>query len=459
MLSLLLRQNDNRLTLFAAHHSAVTFQSFCQEGAKGYQTGGVCSVTLDPPLLRPFAALRPTPAHAGAVVAPPYDVLDSDEARQRVIGKPYSFLHISKAEIDLPSGTDSYAPAVYAKAAENLNRLVGEGVLVREAKPCFYIYRLISGAHTQTGIVGAAAVAAYEAGRIRRHEFTRPDKEDDRVRQIEAVDTYTGLVLAAYHPTPTITNLVSQVTTMSPLLAATADDGVEHVLWRVIEEAYITAFSMAFLVIPAFYIADGHHRSAAAARVAAARRAANPSHRGDEMYNFFPLVSFPAEEMVILDYNRVVRDLNGLDQNIFLAAIAESCIVTPSSKPVKPATRGEIGLYLPGQWYRLVWRTALTAEDPVTRLDVSRLTDYILAPILGLVDLCHDKRIDFVGGIRGLEALERRVDGGEMMAAFAMHPPGFEELIAVTNIGQVMPPKSTWFEPKLADGLLSLPLG
>ncbi len=417
-------------------------------------------MTLDLPLLRPFAALRPTPAYAAAVVAPPYDVLTSEEARQQVIGKPYSFLHVSKAEIDLPQGTERYAPAVYAKAAENLHNFVSRGVLVQECKPCFYIYRLKTATHTQTGIAGAAAVNAYEAGRIRRHELTRPDKESDRVCQIEAVDAHTGPVLAAYHPVPMVTDLVERITTTRPLLAVSDPDGVDHILWRVSQEADIAVLLAAFATMPALYIADGHHRSAAAARVAAARRALNPCHRGDEMYNSFLLVSFPTEELVILHYNRVVCDLNGLNRDTFLARVAESCTIVPCAQPTERTTRGEVRLYLPGQWYRLVWHSTLEeTADPVAQLDVTRLTDIIFSPVLGLTNLRQDRRIDFVSGVRGFSALEQRVDSGEMAVAFVTHPPTIKELIAVTDTGQSMPPKSTWFEPKLADGLLSLPLG
>lgn len=413
-------------------------------------------MTENLPVLRPFAALRPTPVHAAAVLAPPYDVLDSNEAWRRAAGKPHSFLHISKAEIDLAAGTDPYAPAVYAKAAENLNRLVAEGVLVRETRPCFYVYRLTAGAHVQTGIVGAASVAAYDAGRIRRHEFTRPEKEDDRVRQIEAVNAHTGPVLAAYRPNPMVAAVTRRVTATSPLFTVTADDGVTHGVWQVADENDGAMLAAAFAAMPALFIADGHHRSAAASRVAAARRAANPARRGEERDHSFLLVSFPADEMVILDYNRIVSTLNGLDRETFLAKVAGMCAVTASPCPVKPVARGIMGMYLPGQWYHLAWRAAPPA-DPVAGLDVSLLTDRLLAPVLGITDLRQDRRIDFMGGARGLAALAERVDGGAS-AAFAMYPPSMDELMAVTEAGRVMPPKSTWFEPKLADGLLSLPL-
>ncbi len=414
-------------------------------------------MNLDLPLLRPFVALRPTPSHALAVVAPPYDVLTSEEARHQVMGRPYSFLHVSKAEIDLPHGTDAYAPAVYAKAAENLKHFVSMGVLVREYQACFYVYRMSTTEHTQTGISGAAAVEAYETGRIRRHELTRPDKESDRVNQIKAVDAHTGPVLATYRPVPIITEVIEQTTMAQPLIDI-FHDGVHHTLWRVAREPDIAVLLAAFRTMPALYIADGHHRSAAAAQVAAARRVLNPCHRGDEMYNSFLVVSFPTNEMRILNYNRVVCDLNGLARHAFLARIAESCTVIPCPQPVQPVSCDEVGLYLPGQWYRLVWAPILETADPVVQLSVTQLANRILSPILGLHDLRQDQRIDFVGGIHGLGILEQRVNSGEMAAAFVTYPPSIEELIAVTDAGQIMPPKSTWFEPKLVDGLLSLPL-
>ena len=411
------------------------------------------------PLLRPFAALRPTPVHAVAVVAPPYDVLTSEEARQRAIGRQHSFLHVSKAEIDLPPGTEPYAPAVYAKAAENLNHLIRIGVLVRENKPCFYIYRMSTTTHTQTGIAGAAAIKAYETGRIRRHELTRPDKEKDRVRQIEAVGAHTGPVLATYRPVTTIGEFIDKIVKTQFLLEA-HHDGVHHTLWRVDQDSDIEVLLTELTKMPALYIADGHHRSAAAARVAAAHRVRNPSHHGNEMYNSFLMVSFPTNEMVILNYNRVVCDMNGLDQKTFLARIAESCVVVPCHQQVQPITRGEVGLYFPGQWYRLLWHQNPTAEttDPVAQLAVTQLENRILAPILDIHDLRKNRRIDFVGGVHELEVLERRVDSGEMAAAFVTYPPSIEELLTVADAGKIMPPKSTWFEPKLVDGLLSLPL-
>lgn len=407
------------------------------------------------PLLRPFAALRPTPERAAEVAAPPYDVLSSEEAREQAAGKPWSFLHISKAEIDLPDGTDPYAPAVYAKAAENLGRMVAAGVLRRDAKPCYYIYRLTMGDHVQTGIVGGGSVAAYDVNRIRKHEFTRPDKEDDRVRQIDATNAQTGPVLLAHRQHPELAAAVNATTAKAPEYDIVAAHGIRHALWVVDDAATIGRITAAFESMPAVYIADGHHRSAAASRVAAMRR--KPDSRGDEVFESFLVVSFPIDEMKILDYNRVVRDLNGLTPDQFLAKLAGAFSVEPVSERAAPRRPREMGLYLAGRWYRLTV-TGEVPADPVKRLDVSLLTDRLLDPILGIKDLRKDKRIDFVGGMRGLGELEKLVESGQMAAAFAMHATTMEDLVAVADSNQVMPPKSTWFEPKLADGLVSYPL-
>ena len=415
------------------------------------------------PLLRPFAGLRPAPQYAAEVAAPPYDVLSSDEARALAAGKPWSFLHISKPEIDLAEGTDPTSAAVYAKARENLDRMVAAGVLQRDAKPCFYVYRLQMGDHVQTGLVGGGSVAAYDSNRIRKHEFTRPDKEDDRVRQIDACNAETGPVLLAHRNHPAVNAAILATTTEPPAYRVTAADGIVHTLWVMDDDALIAAVVAAFDAMPALYIADGHHRSAAASRVAAARRAtggnaANHGSGADQACESFLVVTFPIEEMKIFDYNRVVKDLNGLGRDAFLAALEAEFAVEPVAGRAKPAEARQVGLYLPGQWYRLTPRNPVPA-DPVARLDVSLLSDRLLTPVLGIKDLRKDKRIDFVGGKRGLEELERRVDSGEMAAAFALFATRMEDLVAVAEAGAVMPPKSTWFEPKLADGLVSYPLG
>ena len=407
-------------------------------------------------LIRPFAGLRPASGRAAEVIAPPYDVLSSDEARARAAGKPWSFLHISKPEIDLPAGIDPYAPQVYAKAAENLGIMVREGVLARDPAPCYYVYRLVMGRHTQTGLVAAASIAEYDTNRIRKHEHTQTDKENDRVRQIDALNAQTGPVMVAYPNSREVDDILARCSAGAPDADAAADGGVRHSLWAVRDAGIQGRLTRAFDAMPAVYIADGHHRSAAASRVAAARRAANPRHTGEESYNHFLVVIFPHHQMQILDYNRVVAGLNGMDAAAFLARLRESFAVEKSAAPVKPAKAAEFGLYLAGQWYRLALRGELIpVNDPVARLDASLLTDHLLGPVLGIKDLRRDKRIDYIGGIRGLAELEKRVNSGEMTAAFALRPTRMEDMMAVAEAGKVMPTKSTWFEPKLADGLVS----
>jgi uncharacterized protein (DUF1015 family) len=409
-------------------------------------------------LIQPFAALRPASGRANEVVAPPYDVLSTDEARDRASGRPWSFLHISKPEIDLPAGTNPYAPEVYAKGAENLKAMIQAGVLARDAEPCYYAYRIVMGSHSQTGIVAAASVADYDTNRIRKHEFTRPDKEDDRVRQIDALDAQTGPVLLAYPDAPEVDAILAAASAG----AADSDaelDGVRHTLWVIRDPAIQARITAAFNAMPALYIADGHHRSASASRIAAARRAANPGHTGTEAYNFFLSVIFPAHEMRIMDYNRVITDLNGLSAEGLLERVGAAFSVEPAAAAVKPERPGSFGLYLAGKWYRLAIRPDLIPADPVGRLDVSLLQNNLIAPILGITDPRRDKRIDFVGGIRGLAELEKRVNSGEMALALALYPTGMEDLMAVADANEVMPPKSTWFEPKLADGLASHVLG
>ena len=402
------------------------------------------------PLIRPFAGLRPVPERADEVVAPPYDVLNSAEARERAAGRPWSFLHVSKAEIDLPEDTDPYDPAVYAKAAENLQRMIGEGILKRDAQPCYYVYRLTMGGHVQTGLVAAASVADYDSNRVRKHEFTRPAKEDDRVRQIEALNAQTGPVLLAYRSQPEIDRLIASVTTAQPEYDLKADDGVGHAFWVVTDAAIIAQLSAGFDAMEAIYIADGHHRSAAASRVAATL------NRGpDAMSSYFLSVIFPHKQMKILDYNRVVRDLNGLSAADLLEKLAGTFEVKQEDSAVSPTGPGQFGMYLDGNWYRLTIDPARIPADPVARLDVSLLADNLLEPLLAISDPRTDPRIDFVGGIRGLGELEKRVDSGEMALAFSLFPTSMEALMAVADANEVMPPKSTWFEPKLADGLVS----
>jgi uncharacterized protein (DUF1015 family) len=407
-------------------------------------------------LIRPFRGLRPAAGRADDVVAPPYDVLNTAEARERAAGRPFSFLHISKPEIDLPEGTDPYSPAVYEKGKENFRKLVEEGVLVRDETPCYYFYRLVMGEHVQTGLVVAASVADYDTNRIRKHEFTRPDKEDDRVRQIDALNAQTDPVFLTYRHADTIDAIADKVTATEADIDVTADDGVRHTIWVCRDPADIDTITSTFDAMDCIYIADGHHRSAAASRVCAARKQANASHTGEEDYNYFLSVVFPDNQMQILDYNRVITDLNGNSPEAFINALQNAFRVIESSQPVKPQGTGEFGMYLKGQWYKLAIKPALVpADDPVGRLDVSLLANNLIDPVLGISDPRRDKRIDFIGGIRGLKELERRVDSGEMAVAFSLYPTSLDQLMDVADANEVMPPKSTWFEPKLADGLVS----
>ncbi len=407
-------------------------------------------------LIKAFPGLRPVSGRAAEVAAPPYDVVSAEEARALVKGRPWSFLHISRPEVDLPRGTDPYAPEVYTKAAENLQGMRDEGILVQDAQPCFYAYRLTMGTHVQTGLVAAASVEAYDRDRIKKHEFTRPVKEDDRVRQIEALNAQTGPVFLVYRSHAEVNDILAGVAKGAPTVDITADDEVRHELWVINDADLIGTLIRAFEGMEALYVADGHHRSAAASRVAAKRRAANPNHTGEEEYNYFLSVIFPHDQMQILDYNRVIRDLNGLDASEFLERLQDRFELTPADQPVKPGQAGEFGMYLDHKWYRLrLHPDRIPTDDPVRRLDVSLLADNLIEPLLGISDPRRDDRIDFIGGIRGLGELERRVNSGEMRIAFALYPTGMEELMAVADAGEVMPPKSTWFEPKLADGLVS----
>lgn len=407
-------------------------------------------------LIRPFTGLRPTQEHAEGVVAPPYDVLNTEEARARAEGRPYSFLHISKPEIDLAVGTDPFSAEVYAKGAENLQGQLDKGILQQDSQACYYLYRLIMGEHSQTGLVAVASVSDYESNRIRKHEFTRPDKEDDRVRQVDALNAQTGPVFLTYRHDDVVDALVNEVCAGTPEYDLTADDGVKHTLWAVKDQGLINKLTQRFDAMDCLYIADGHHRSAAASRVAAMRKENNSSHNGDEAYNYFLTVIFPDNQMKILDYNRVVKDLNGRDKEAFLQAVANNFSVEQQASAVKPVKVGEFGMYLDGQWYRLNIKAELIPKtDPVKRLDVSLLQNNLIEPVLGIADQRRDKRIDFVGGIRGLQELEKRVNSGEMAVAFSLFATSMDDLMSVADANKVMPPKSTWFEPKLADGLVS----
>ncbi len=406
--------------------------------------------------VRPFKGFRPPPDLAGDVAAKPYDVLNSEEARKEAAGKPLSFLHVGKPEIDLPPGTDLYDPAVYEKGKENLQKLIQDGVLLEDQKAGYYLYAQTMGRHSQYGIIGCVSVEEYLNDTIKKHEFTRPDKEDDRTRHVKVTNAHTGPIFLTYHAEPKIDAIVDRVRLVEPPVDFVAEDGIRHQLWVISDDRLIRSIGEHFSRVSNLYVADGHHRSAAAARVGKELADANPNHKGDEEYNFFLAVLFPHNQLRIMEYNRVVKDLNGLGEEEFLAAIRKrEFTVRKSDEKVQPSQKGEYGMYLRGTWYRLNADIHyLNNPDPVQKLDVSILQNQILSPILGIQDPRTDKRIDFVGGIRGIAELERRVDSGEMTVAFALFPTSIEELLSIADAGKIMPPKSTWFEPKLRDGIV-----
>jgi uncharacterized protein (DUF1015 family) len=397
--------------------------------------------------IRAFAGLVPDPAHAAEVACVPYDVVDAREAAALAQGKPRSLLHVDRAEIDLPAGTDPYADAVYARARENFLALQRQGALRREDGPSLYLYQQQMGAHRQRGLVAVCHVEDYDAGIIKKHEKTRKDKEDDRTRLVDTLGANTGPIFLTYRDTAALNALAGAQAAQAPRHDFTAPDGIRHTVWRIPGgEKWIQAFGE----VPVSYIADGHHRAASAARVARLRRERNPRHTGQEDYNWFLCVLFPASELKILPYNRLVSDLNGLAPEAFLGRVRAGFGLEEGA-PDRPAEPGRISLYLGGKWYGLRCPVDPRA-DPVARLDVSVLQEKLLAPVLGIDDPRTSKRIDFVGGIRGPGELARRVDaqGG---AAFSMYPTTVPQLMDIADAGQIMPPKSTWFEPKLRSGL------
>lgn len=406
--------------------------------------------------LRPFRAFRPRAELAAEVAAKPYDVLTSDEARIEAKGHPYSFLHVGKPEIDLDPSIDVYDKRVYAKAKENLQKLIAEKVILKDPDPYLYLYAQTMGNHTQYGLVGCASVEEYCNDAIKKHELTRKDKEEDRCNHVRVTNAHTGPVFLTYRDNADVNAIVDRVRDPRPENDHVAADGIRHQSWVIKDETTITALQSLFKRIPRLYVADGHHRSAAAATVGIEQKAANPDHKGDEEYNFFLAVYFPGGQLHIMDYNRVVKDLNAMSGEEFCRKIAQNFSLDELASQVHPAKKGEFGMYLGGKWYRLTAREELMKNtDPVSGLDVSILQRHVLDPILGIKDPRTDKRIDFVGGIRGLSELERRVNSGEMKVAFSLYPTSINELMAIADAGNVMPPKSTWFEPKLRDGLFT----
>jgi uncharacterized protein (DUF1015 family) len=402
----------------------------------------------------PFRALRPPRDRVQEVAAVPYDVVNTEEARALAAGNPLSFLHVSRPEIDLPEGTGLYSDETYAKARENFDKLKRVCPLETEREPSLYLYRLVMGEHTQTGVAACFSVDEYDRDDIRKHERTRPDKENDRTRHMLELGAQTGPVFLTYRADRRIDALVEAETKDEPLFDFNAADGVRHTLWRARGAEQL---ARCFNEVPLLYIADGHHRAASASRARASLRDQNPNHTGEEEYNRFLAVVFPDEQMQILPYHRVVKDLNGRTPEEFLAAVRERFDVTDDANPRGPGRAAHWHMYLAGKWYGLTLRggDALTlSDDPTSSLDVSLLQDNLLAPVLGVTDPRTDKRIDFVGGIRGTQELERLVDEGRAAVAFALHSTSIEDLLRVSDAGGVMPPKSTWFEPKLRDGIL-----
>ena len=400
--------------------------------------------------IAPFQALRPTPESAAQVAAVPYDVVNAEEAQSLAAANPLSFLHVSRAEIDLPADTNPYADAVYAKAVENLKALKTRAPLVVEDRPSLYVYRLNMGGHVQTGIAASYSLDEYDADLIKKHERTRRDKEDDRTRHIVELRAQTGPVFLTYRASPAVDKVVERAVARPPLFDFVAADGVQHTVWRVDskEERAVTA---AFASIPSMYIADGHHRAASAARVRQQIRESNGAAAGE--WDTFLAVAFPDDQMQVLPYNRVIKDLGGHTPDSLLAALRQQ--FTVNEGPATPGRKGEVAMFLGGRWYTIDLGTAPDGTAAADRLDVSRLQDTVLTPLLGIGDVRSDKRIDFVGGARGTSALEKQVTSGKAAVAFSMYPVSVDDLMQISDAGGIMPPKSTWFEPKLRDGLLS----
>ncbi len=412
--------------------------------------------------IKPFRGLRPAGGYAADIVSPPYDVLDSGEAYDFARRRRHSFLHVTKPEIDLPKGIDPHDPRVYAKGMENLKIDIIRGLLVQDESPCLYIYKLKMGDREQVGLVAAAAVEDYVTGRIKKHEYTRLDKEEDRASHIDCLSAQTGPAFMLYQARPDIVQLLQNCMRGEPDYQFRAAYDVEHTLYIVRDADCIDRIVAAFKTVDALYIADGHHRTAAAARVRDKRMKDNPAHTGQESYNFFLTVIFPHDQLHILDYNRVVKDLNNYSPNAFREAIEESFVVEPYvpengiAKQFHPQNLHRFGMYLKGKWYKLTARPGTFDEsDPVEVLDVYILQENLLAPVLDIQNPRTDNRIHFVGGIRGLEELEQLVDQGKYAVAFSMFPTSIEQLMAIADADRVMPPKSTWFEPKLGDGLVT----
>lgn len=404
-------------------------------------------------IYRSFKAFRPEKSKQSLIPALPYDVMNSDEARKEVEGKPYSFLHIDKAEIDLPIGTDPYSKEVYEKAKENLENLEKSGALIQDSKSCFYIYKQVMNGRSQTGIVGCASIDDYMNNVIKKHEHTLAKKEQDRINHVDICNANTGPIFLTYRKNDTITNTVNDWMKDNEPVYDFVSDGVTQTVWVIDNDDTIKLIGDEFGKIDAMYIADGHHRCASAVKVGQKRREANPNYTGDEEFNFFLSVAFPDDELEIMDYNRVVKDLNGMTSDEFIKAVSNDFEVEKVDCQCKPSERHTFGMFLDNQWYKLTAKSDIINEnDPVERLDVSILQNNLLSPVLGIDDPKTNERIDFIGGIRGLNELERRCRE-DMKLAFAMYPTSIDDLMSIADADLIMPPKSTWFEPKLLSGI------
>ena len=403
---------------------------------------------------KPFKAYRPKPEEAAKIAAPPYDVINSEEAREYVEGKPLSFLHVGKPEVDLPQDIDHYDPKVYEKGRENLQKLIDEGHLQEDPDDYFYVYAQTMEGRTQYGLVGCSSVDDYWNDVIKKHEKTRKVKEEDRCNHVRVTNSHSGPIFLTYRDVDEINSLVDTVTQMPPEIDFIAEDDIRHQCWTIKDKDTIDIIAKRLNEVDNFYVADGHHRSAAAGIVGRERQEANPDHKGNEEYNYFLSVLFPASHLNIYDYNRVVKDLNGLSKDEFIEKLKENFTIEKAGGQIKPRKKGEMGMYIDGDWYKLNANEKLVKNpDPVDSLDVAILQNNVLTPVLAIDDPRTSERIDFVGGIRGLGELEKRVNSGEMKLAFSMYPTSVEELMSIADAGKIMPPKSTWFEPKLRDGL------
>jgi len=402
---------------------------------------------------KPFRALRPKPEYAKDVASRPYDVLNAQEARQEAEGNKYSFLRVIKPELELPDDIDPYGANVYNQGLENLNFLRSEQIIVKDATPSFYIYRLTMDGREQTGIVGCCHYQEYYDGHIKKHELTRTAKENDRVRHVETQNANAEPVFFSYRGLDSINQVITNATQSDPVYDFTADDGIRHELWVIDDESSISRIENDFKSVPDLYVADGHHRTAAAARVGQQKKDNNPNHDGTEEYNFFMAVLFSDDQLKIFDYNRVVQDLNGMSTDQFKEKLQRIFEISELESAQSPSIKGVFSMYLDKKWYSLNPKEVISSDNPKENLDVTLLSEKVLDPILGIQDLRKDTRIDFVGGIRGLSELEGRVDSGEMAVAFALFPVSMAELLAIADAGEIMPPKTTWFEPKLRSGL------